>query len=377
MADFLNTDTWARRAAFEYFRGFDKPCFSVCMHLEAAPLKAAAKARAASFSSACHFVALRLANRHVAFRQRLESGRLLRRALRQPLAALALVAAAPALAACPPPGETAASLQALKAAPWQRADLQADAAARDTLALALLACLDDPDPALRDGIAFELLQAGLRGGSLGGPVLQQLRQRLQARLAAPPDEAGFGQPFAALVLAEVARVDRLKPYLSAEERASLVDSAVAYLAGVRDRRGFDAREGWRHGVAHGADLMLQLSLNPALQRSQADAMLQAIASQVLPVGTHAWVYGEPARLAAPVFQLARRGLLTAEDWQRWFEGLTRRPTGETGMTPAGLARRHNLQAFLTLLYTTVQESAAPEPKALLLPALRQALRASD
>lgn len=302
---------------------------------------------------------------------------MMRRALRRPLAVLALVAAAPAQAACPPSGETLASLQALKAQAWQRADLQADVAARDTLALALLACLEHPDPALRDGIAFELLQSGLRGGPLGGPLLHAMRQRLQARLAAPPDEAGFGQPFAALVLAEVARVDRLKPFLSAVERASLVDSAVAYLAGVRDRRGFDAREGWRHGVAHGADLMLQLSLNPALLRHQADAMLQAIASQVLPVGAHAWTHGEPARLAAPVFQLARRGLLAAEDWQRWFDGLTRRPTGDTQITPAALARRHNLQAFLTVLYTTVQESAVPEPKALLLPALRQALRAPD
>ncbi|HRD99078.1 MAG TPA: hypothetical protein PLA97_22080, partial [Rubrivivax sp.] len=76
---------------------------------------------------------------------------------------LALAAAAPAQAACPPSGETLASLQALKAQAWQRADLQADVAARDTLALALLACLEHPDPALRDGIAFELLQAGLRG----------------------------------------------------------------------------------------------------------------------------------------------------------------------------------------------------------------------
>ena len=30
---------------------------------------------------------------------------------------------------------------------------------------------------------------------------------------------------------------------------------------VRDYRGFDAKQGWRHGVAHGADLLLQLSRN--------------------------------------------------------------------------------------------------------------------
>lgn len=75
MADFLDTDTWARREAFEYFRGFDKPYFSACVRLDAAPLKAAAAARGASFSLACHFVTLRLANLHEPFRLRLEGGR--------------------------------------------------------------------------------------------------------------------------------------------------------------------------------------------------------------------------------------------------------------------------------------------------------------
>lgn len=75
MADYLNTETWARRDAFEYFRGFDKPYFNVCVRLDAAPLKAALAARDGSFSLACYFLALRLANRHEAFRLRLEGGR--------------------------------------------------------------------------------------------------------------------------------------------------------------------------------------------------------------------------------------------------------------------------------------------------------------
>lgn len=75
MADFLNTHTWARREAFEYFRGFDKPYFNVCVRLDAAPLKGAAAAHGASFSLACHFIALRLANLHEPLRYRLEGGR--------------------------------------------------------------------------------------------------------------------------------------------------------------------------------------------------------------------------------------------------------------------------------------------------------------
>lgn len=76
MAEYLDTTTWARREAFEFFRGFDKPYFNVCVRLDAAPLKAAlAKRGVGSFSLACYYLALRLANQHPSFRLRLEGGR--------------------------------------------------------------------------------------------------------------------------------------------------------------------------------------------------------------------------------------------------------------------------------------------------------------
>lgn len=75
-ARYLDLSTWPRREAFEYFRGFDKPYFNVCTRLDAAPLKAAVAARGiGSFSLACHYVALRLANQQEPLRLRLEGGR--------------------------------------------------------------------------------------------------------------------------------------------------------------------------------------------------------------------------------------------------------------------------------------------------------------
>ena len=79
MADYIDTETWARREAFDYFRGFDKPYFNVCVRLDVAALKAAAAATGlGGFSLACHFMALRLANLHEAFRLRLQGGRVRR-----------------------------------------------------------------------------------------------------------------------------------------------------------------------------------------------------------------------------------------------------------------------------------------------------------
>lgn len=292
--------------------------------------------------------------------------------------ALLVVASASgaAQAACPPAGQTRDSLRALKAAQWRLPSDGAEAT-RDALALGLVDCLADPDPQLRDGLAFEALSAWMRGKQLAPPTLQAIRTRLLAMLAAPADAAGFGPPFAALALAEVARVDRLQPFLSETERAELVDQGTRYLAAVRDYRGFDARDGWRHGVAHGADLMLQLSLNPQLQRAQGDAMLAAIATQVLPAGEHAYRYGEPERLMAPPFYLARRDWWTAAEWEAWFDALAARRQKGPPFTQTTLAQRHNLGAFLQAFYVAVQESPDAEQKARLLPGLRKAMKTLD
>lgn len=283
---------------------------------------------------------------------------------------LLLAVVLPAAAACPPPGVGLEALRAFKGEGW--AQPAADDA-RQALALALLDCLSDPRPELRDELAFAALQAWMRAGRLSDATLATLRTRLLDLLARPADPAGFTQPFAVLVLAEVARVDRLRGHLSDDERAALVARGTQWLAGWRDARAFDEVEGWRHGVAHGADLMLQLALNPRLTRPQADALLAAVASQVLPGTGVAWRHGEPDRLAAPVFYLARGSLLDTTAWERWFTELAaRRP--HTPLNATTLAHRHDLSAFLNALYVAVQEAGNDEQKARLLPGLRKALR---
>lgn len=264
--------------------------------------------------------------------------------------AFALLLALPtagAWAACPPAGQTVESLQALKAARFE----VADARERSALAQGLLACLGDPDPALRDGIAYEALTHWMRTGGFEAPELRDLRARLQAMLDGD-DPQGFRRPFAALVLAEVARTDRVAPWMTPGERAAMVESAASYLESVRDYRGFDAREGWRHGVAHGADWLMQLAQHPALEKPQLQRILAAVATQAVPGTAHAYVFGEPTRLAQPVLHAARRGLFDAEEWRSWLATLQSRLGGRPPVytDPDWLARRHDLQAFLSALH---------------------------
>jgi hypothetical protein len=277
-------------------------------------------------------------------------------------------------AACPPGTSTKAALLVLKQVEWK----VADDGARQALAIALLDCLGAPDPVLRDEIAFAALSTWARGRALTPATLQTIRTTLVPHLApGATDAAGFAQPFAALALAEVARADRVQPFLSDDERAGLVRAATAYLSSVRDYRGFDAVEGWRHGVAHGADLLLQLSLNLALERAQLDALLAAIAVQVMPANGHFYIYGEGDRLMAPVFYIGRRGALSAAEWGAWFATLSGRRVKPASATQASLAANHDLAAFLLPLYASLKESGSAEMQTQMLPAVTAAIKTLD
>ena len=290
----------------------------------------------------------------------------MRRLLRPLLFALpALLAANLALAEdlCPPEGWDAARLGTLKAKGFELPV----AAERQQLALSLLDCLSAADPALRDGVAFEAWSRWTRAGLLEPATLATALARLQDALdPARGDDAGFAQPFSALVLAEIARSDRLQPWLEPEQRAALVEAAAAYVESVRDYRGFIAGEGWRHGVAHGSDWLLQLALNPALDRKQADRLLEGVSSQVVPPVTHAYVFGEPGRLARPVLAIAHRGLLTPAEWETWLSAFAPRLGAEEKryLDEAWLAKRHDLLAFLTALYLEADRSDDPQVQAL-------------
>jgi len=285
---------------------------------------------------------------------------------------LALALSAPlARADCPPAGWDAAKLQALKDSKF----VVSDASKRTKLANGLLDCLASPDPALRDGIAFEAWSTWLRADQLDEATRRAALQRLQSQLTAE-DPAGFEQPFSALVLSEVARTDRIAPWMTAEEREALLLHATAYVGSVRDYRGFTAGEGWRHGVAHGADLLLQLALNPAYDKSRLERILDTVATQVAPEG-QAYVSGEPERLGRPVLFIAARGLYSEAEWNAWLAKVAAAPEGgwESVFNDAGgLARRHDVRAFLLGLYAQAAESKQPGVQAML-PGLRSQLDA--
>ena len=250
----------------------------------------------------------------------------------------------PASAACPPAGYARDGLKALRSRGFE----VADATERKRLATALLACIDDPDPQIRDEVVFEGLSKWLRAKALDGPTVVTLAESLSVTLAGSKDAGGFRLPFAALVLSEVVRVDRIEPVFTDTFRSALVDLAAASFTQVDDYRGFDEREGWRHGVAHGADLILQLGINPKVGPDGQRKLMDALRAQFSPPRVF-YTSGEPERIARAVNFTYRRAGLDAAYWEAWFASLAdpkpRRNWGASFETVEGMAARHNRLAL--------------------------------
>lgn len=271
--------------------------------------------------------------------------------------------------------------------PWNKAALNnlkknnfevASSENRESLARQLLNCLASPDPQIRDGVAFEALSYWLRNNKLSTTTQQFMFEQLIKTVTQQViDENGVYQPFSVLVLAELARADRKSAYLTKIQRTLLVDNAINHLTQIRDYRGFDEAIGWRHDVAHSADLLLQLSLNSRVDKEQLDRILLALASQVSPVA-HFYVYGEPKRLALPVAYVFLRKMHSIKEWENWLTAITVPapfPSWQEMYTSqAGLVKLHNTRAFLQSLYISINGSKN-ETLISMLPALKKALAA--
>ncbi len=251
---------------------------------------------------------------------------------------------------------------------------EANASRLQQHAIALLPCLASPDPALRDELAFEQLSAWARAGKLEAATLQRLRADLVAVLNGKPDAAGVHQPFAMLALAEVARADRLQPIMTPEQRAELVTHAARFLTGVRDYRGFTPGEGWRHGVAHGADLALQLGMNDTLTAAQRQQLLAAVTSQVLADHRHAYRFGEGQRLARAALQLQIRLKPEPAAVQAWLDQLLQPLKQATAWDETALTNLHNLREFLWPLLAGTLDLPDAAPRDALQAAIQKTLR---
>jgi hypothetical protein len=211
------------------------------------------------------------------------------------------------------------------------------------------------------------------------PVDERLRllgvweNNLSAGVGGTHTDAVLRRSFSALALGVLVILDNEAPYLDRNQFTRLLTSSLKYLREERDVRGFDARVGWMHSVAHTADLLKFLARSRHLQPAEHALILTAI-SDKWNVVTTPLVHGEDERMARAVLSLAARADFDDAAYAAWLKTMVPRRAA-TAPTVETLARDQNRRALLVSLFTVLSTDRRDLPtitraRTLVLDALR-------
>jgi hypothetical protein len=244
----------------------------------------------------------------------------------------------------------------------------------------LTTMLGDPDPEVRDAIAYPTLATWI-GRGVYDDLLVGLGDGMASGLTVGLGERGtdtvFRRSFSALVLGECIARDTRHGLVPATTILDWGDRIVTWLLRERDLRGYVADKGWAHAVAHGADALAALAGSTHVGAAELTVVLDVVADRVLAHADTLLVHGEPDRLAMTTIAVLRRGLVPMSVVEPWVNRI-----GTVAATPARAGDPFLLtgdaEAFLRALY--LQLALVPDPPALrsdLMLTLLDALRRSN
>jgi hypothetical protein len=228
----------------------------------------------------------------------------------------------------------------------------------------LTAMLGDPDPAVRDGIAYPTLTAWIADG-VYDDLLEGLGDGMGAGLAVGLGEDGtdtvFRRSFSVLVLAECVERDNAVHLVPAGTMVRWGDRVASWFVRERDLRGFVPGKGWAHAMAHGADAIAALAASEAMGRLELTVLLDVLADRLLLPTDYHLVHGETDRLARATMRILRRDLVGLEVLEPWLArlSLSARVHGFGDTDPFLVAG--NVQSYLRSLH--LQLALAPKPPA--------------
>jgi hypothetical protein len=187
------------------------------------------------------------------------------------------------------------------------------------------------DPVVRDDTAYPVLALWTARGVLDGH-LTTLGDRMAARLVDGEIQA---RTFATMILGWVvlrdARTGELDPGAVPRWR----DGFAAWWAAESDLRGWDARLGWLHAVAHGADTARAFGRSPRLAAADLRGLLDTVVDRLFADAGYLYAHGEDDRLGYALASVLTRAELVEADALGWLarvEDAIR--GGEPGPVPA-------------------------------------------
>jgi hypothetical protein len=251
----------------------------------------------------------------------------------------------------------------------------------DEMTAELTRMLGDPDPAVRDQIAFPTLATWI-GDGVYDELLHGLGDGMCDGLTVGLGESGtdtvFRRSYSALVVTECIDRDTAAALVPTDVVLDWGDRVAGWLVRERDLRGFVPGSGWAHAVAHGADAIGALARSPRFGPLELTVLLDVVADRLLLPTEAFFVCGEPDRLALAVMHVLRRDELGLDVLEPWVNRIA------AAASPAGDVHEHpfhvagNAQAFLRSLHLQLALGPRhPEVRADLLLVLIDQLRRTN
>lgn len=200
----------------------------------------------------------------------------------------------------------------------------------DDLTTELVQMLGDPNPAVRDGLAYPVLATWLGEGVYDDLLTgfgDGIAEGLFTGLGEDGTDSVLRRSFSALLLAETVLRDHVANIVHYDVIFRWGDRAASWLVRERDLRGYVDGRGWAHAPAHGADLIAALARSHHFGKLELTVLLDVIADRLLTPTTYRLHHGEDDRLAFAVMTVLHRNLIGIEVLEPWVERLA------VGMAP--------------------------------------------
>lgn len=198
----------------------------------------------------------------------------------------------------------------------------------DDLTAELVAMIGDPDPEVRDGIAYSVLSTWLSVGVYDDLLTgfgDGVTEGLFVGLGEQGTDSVLRRSFSALLLAETVRRDETARVAHSDTIFRWGDRAASWFVRERDLRSKVSDHSWAHAVAHGADLLAALARSRHFGKLELTVLLDVIADRLLIPTSERFCHGEEDRLAYAVMTILHRneiGLSILEPWvERLLAGL--------------------------------------------------------
>lgn len=244
----------------------------------------------------------------------------------------------------------------------------------------LTAMLGDPDPQIRDGLAYPTLVTWIERGVYDDLLVgfgDGMAAGLLTGLGEQATDSVFRRSFSALLLGECISRDNHRSLLPRDRVLIWGDKLAGWFLRERDLRGFVEGRGWAHAVAHGADALRALADSRHLGAPELTVLLDVVADRLLLPGP-ALVAGEPDRLAAAMMSVMRRGVVPLSVVEPWIARIAGAAGAMSSATGDPYLVSSNPQAFLRALHLQMSlSSPAPPDRMDLLLVLVDALRSTN